>query len=207
MIGTKLSASVIFTWLQGAGFYRDVHQKAVDCLPHGEGKNWLDVGCGPGLVARQAAARGYEVMGADTDSHMVRTAKRLARWHGSTAVFQKGDLQSLVGQQADVVSAASLLAVLDDKSAGLEALWGFVRPGGYLLIIEPTAKMNPINAKRLISEGNLPCKRRSGLKMWAAAREGRAVDVNAIAPTDMAKTAYIECLEGLVGIWVFNKAA
>jgi 2-polyprenyl-3-methyl-5-hydroxy-6-metoxy-1,4-benzoquinol methylase len=80
--------ATLFVWLQGAGFYRDVHQQAVDILPQGNGKTWLDVGCGPGLVARQAAARGYDATGVDADGNMVRAAKRLTRWHGSTAGFQ-----------------------------------------------------------------------------------------------------------------------
>ncbi len=200
MIGATL-----FVWLQGAGFYRDLHQQAVELLPQGNGKTWLDVGCGPGLVARQATARGYNVTGVDADAGMVRAAKRLARWHGSTAVFQQGDLDSLVEQQADVVSAASLLAVLDDKPAGVTALWDCVRPGGYLLLVEPTPAMNPDNARQLIVAGNLPRKRRYGIKMWAAAREGHAVDPTIFTPADAEQTRHVELLEGLVGAWMFQK--
>jgi len=200
MIGATL-----FVWLQGAGFYRDLHQQAVELLPRGKGETWLDVGCGPGLVARQAAARGYAVTGVDADTGMVRAAKRLARWHDSSAVFKQGDLDSLVGQQADVVSAASLLAVLDDKPAGVAALWDCVRSGGYLLLVEPTPDMNPDNARQLIAAGTLPRKRRWGIKMWAAAREGRAVDPAIFTPADALQTQHVELLEGLVGAWVFRK--
>ena len=176
MIGATL-----FTWLQGAEFYRSLHQQAVALVPQGEGKTWLDVGCGPGLVARQAAVKGYNVTGVDADAHMVRAARRLACWQGSSATFRQGDLASLAGQQADVVSAASLLAVLDDQLAGVTVLWRSVRPGGYLLLIEPTEVMSPANADRLIRAGGLPRKRLRGLKLWAAAREGRAVAVEKLS--------------------------
>ncbi|HEC17973.1 MAG TPA: class I SAM-dependent methyltransferase [Gammaproteobacteria bacterium] len=201
MIGATL-----FTWLQGAGFYRQAHQQAVEALPRGEGKTWLDVGTGPGLVARQAAARGYETTGMDVDAHMVRAAKRLARWQHSAARFCQGGLDELAQWQADVVSAASLLAVLDDKPAGIAALWGSVRPAGYLLVIEPTGAMNPDNAQRLIAADCLPKKRLHGLKMWAMARQGRAVDMASLAPAEATECRQLELLEGLLGGWIFRKA-
>ena len=202
MIGATL-----FVWLQGAGFYRDLHQQAVELLPQGEGKTWLDIGCGPGLVTRLAAARGYVATGLDTSGQMICAAKRLARWHQSTASFKQCGLDALAGQQADVISAASLLAVLDDKPAGAAALWKSVRPGGHLLLIEPTTAMNPANAKRLIERGGLPRKRLRGLTLWAAAREGRAVAPAIFAPVDIAQTQQLELLEGLVGAWVYRKPA
>lgn len=138
--------SVLFTWLQGAPFYQDLHQRAVEGLPPGTGKIWLDVGCGPGLVTRLAASHGYSAKGIDADPRMIKAAIRLAKHHHSSAEFEVGSIMALPYQYADVVSAASLLAALDDKPSGLNALWRCVRPGGHLLIIEPTVRMNPENA-------------------------------------------------------------
>jgi hypothetical protein len=95
--------------------------------------------------------------------------------------------------------------VLDDKPAGVAALWDCVRSGGYLLLVEPTPSMNPVNARQLIAAGTLPRKRRCGIKMWAAAREGRAVDPVIFSPTDALQIQHIELLDGLVGAWVFQK--
>lgn len=47
--------AVLFTWLQGAEFYRELHKRAVDNLPSGEGKTWIEAGCRPGIVSRLAA--------------------------------------------------------------------------------------------------------------------------------------------------------
>lgn len=197
-------AVTLFTWLQGADFYRDLHQGAVETLPEGEGRQWIDVGCGPGLVTRLAATRGYAATGIDTDGSMVKAARRLAKWHRSAATFQQGDLQSLPTQGADVVSAASLLAVLDDKHQGLLALWECVRPGGYLLLIEPTQKMTPENAARLIRLG-LPGKRLRGLTLWAASRNNRALDPQIFQQLNATEMRSLELLEGLVSAWIFHK--
>jgi ubiquinone/menaquinone biosynthesis C-methylase UbiE len=197
-------AVTLFTWLQGADFYHDLHQRAVETLPEGEGKQWIDIGCGPGLVARLAAARGYATTGIDTSGGMVKAARRLAKWHRSPAQFQQGDLGNLPEQGADVVSAASLLAVLDDKPEGLLSLWRGVRAGGHLLVIEPTPEMTPENAAKLIHSG-LPGKRLRGLKLWAASRSGRAVESQLFQTLDAADAQYHDLLGGVVGAWVFRK--
>ena len=194
--------SILFTWLQGADFYRDLHRCAVQSLPPGKGKTWLDVGCGPGLVTRLAAEHGYRAQGVDTNPRMIKTAQRLARHHHSSAAFAIGNIAASP-LSADMVSAASLLAVLDDKPAGLHALWRCVHPGGHLLIIEPTARMNLVNAKAAMASG-LPRKRINGLRLWAAVRQNRAVDP-ALFDGLASKRRYIELLQGLVGAWIFEK--
>ena len=194
--------SILFTWLQGADFYRDLHRCAVQSLAPGSGKTWLDVGCGPGLVTRLAAEHGYRATGVDTNPRMIKAAKRLALHQHSSAEFTLGNIAASL-LSADVVSAASLLAVLDDKLAGLHALWHCVHPGGHLLIIEPTARMNPANAKVVMASG-LPRKHINGLRLWAAVRQNRTVDP-ALFDGLTSKRRYVDLLQGLVGAWIFEK--
>ena len=197
--------AVLFTWLQGAEFYSELHKQAVNTLPLGEGKTWIDLGCGPGLLSRLASEKLYDVIGIDADISMIKAARRLKKWHGSKANFEVSDLTYLSDNKANVISAASLLAVLDDKEDALNKMWESVLPKGYLLIIEPTELMNQENAKELIKTGLLPKKRLSGLKMWAIARENRAVDP-AIFDTIKAKdNKTIELLGGLVKARIFKK--
>lgn len=197
-------APLLFTWLQGADFYFDLHQQAVDSLPAGSGKTWLDIGCGPGLVARLAAERGYRAIGIDTDPKMVAAAKRIARRNHSPAEFQTGDFTSLPAESAQVVSAASLLAVLPDREAGLRSLWHLLRPGGFLLIVEPTQQMTSENARRAIQSG-LPKKRIAGLRMWANARQGNIVDPAIYETLGAESMRFLPLLQGLVGAWVMQK--
>ncbi len=100
MIGPAL-----FGWLHGADFYRATHAEAVALLPTGQGRTWLDVGCGPGLVARLAAARGYTARGVDAAPGMIRKARRIARAHGPAIEYTIATLDSLPAASADVVSA------------------------------------------------------------------------------------------------------
>jgi len=198
--------AVLFTWLQGAEFYSDIHKQAVDTLPSGKGETWIDIGCGPGLVSRLASKKLYNVTGVDTDKSMIKAAKRLNKWHETKATFEVGDLTYLTNKQFNVVSAASLLAVLDDKQEALNTMWESVLPKGYLLIIEPTKLMNQENAKKLIKTG-LPKKRIRGLKMWAMARENRAVDPLIFNSINTTEKITLELLGGLVEARIFQKKA
>ena len=201
----SFAAAKLFDWLQGADFYHDAHRAAVEQLPPGDGKLWVDVGCGPGLVTRLAAARGYHAIGVDRDRHMIATAQRRAARTGSAAEFQRGDIESLAAMapRADVISAASLLAVVDDKAAALNSLLAAVKSGGCLLIIEPTAAMTPVAANALIGKG-LGGKRVNGLRLWAHARHGRALNPELfnVAPASVVQHASL--LSGLLGVWVLQ---
>jgi len=197
-------APLLFTWLQGADFYFDLHKQAVESLPTGNGETWLDIGSGPGLVARLAAERGYRALGIDTDPQMVAAAQWIARRSHSPAEFQTGDFTSPLAESAQVVSAASLLAVLSDREAGLRSLWHLLRPGGFLLIVEPTQQMTSENARRAIQTG-LPKKRIAGLRMWANARQGNIVDPAIYETLGAESIRFTPLLQDLVGAWVIQK--
>ena len=196
-------SAAFFSWVQGAPFYIDVHAQAVDLLPPGSEKAWLDIGCGPGLVTRLACNRGYDALGIDRDPNMVRFAVRNARGN-PRCQFAVGDLKRVSGEHsADVVSAASLLFVLPDPGVAVQRLWDCVRPGGRLLVIETSKLMTPEAARRVKS--TMPPGRRLALNLWARTRSGRAV-----APEifDSLSTHASECtplLSGLIHAWTFVK--
>jgi len=199
-------ATTLFTWIQGADFYHDLHKEAVDRLPIGDGKIWIDVGCGPGLVSRLAANMGYQVIGIDSSPQMIYAAKRIAKKQGLLIDFKIGDLFGLPKESADVVSAASLLAVVKNKAGGLNSLWNCVRPGGTLLIIEPTDQMTIENANQLIKNG-LPGSRINGLRLWATARQGNIVNPKFFETVGTDTIEFTPLLHGLVGAWVIQKRA
>jgi ubiquinone/menaquinone biosynthesis C-methylase UbiE len=199
-----VNAVKLFTWIQDADFYHDLHRKAVETLPKGKGRTWLDVGCGPGLVARLAAAHGYSATGIDTSPQMIHAARNIAKDEKSQANFRVGDIHSLPVKEADVVSAASLLVILENKRRGLTGLWKCVRPGGTLLIIEPTDKMTVENAEKVIERG-LPGRRTKGLRMWATARQGKAVDPGIYNDLRANSFRFVALLHGLVGAWLIRK--
>jgi SAM-dependent methyltransferase len=188
-----------FAWIQRAPFYEATHAEAVQLLPPGSGRTWLDVGCGPGLVGRLAGRQGYDVVGVDHDPAMVRLARRLG---GDRCSFEVGALgPGLVQVQADVVSAASLLIVLPDPREGLGHLWHCVKPGGTLLVVETTAAMTPEGAQRVVG------RQHPALFLWARARRGRAVAPSLLDELDVASRRHRFLLQGLVQAWALQKAA
>jgi SAM-dependent methyltransferase len=198
---TKASAG-FFTWVQGADFYTDLHRAALAMVTPDEG-HWLDVGCGPGLVARLAADTGFTVTGIDRDPQMVRTARRRAR--GRAITFEVGQVEDLGPEISDVVSATSLLCTLPDPAAGLNRLWDAVRPGGTLLVVETTAAMTPAYVRTIASA--LPPRRRAALTLWARARHGRSLDPAILdrIPADHHRTAPL--LHGLVNATILTRTA
>jgi 2-polyprenyl-3-methyl-5-hydroxy-6-metoxy-1,4-benzoquinol methylase len=86
---------MLFTWLQGAGFYYDHHKQAVELLPQANGNSWLDAGSGPGLVSRLAAQRVYQVTGIDTDATTIQVARLIAGSRGLSIEFKTGDVFNL----------------------------------------------------------------------------------------------------------------
>ena len=132
-------AARFFTYVQSAALYRDLHQMAVAQLPKGNGLTWLDVGCGPGLVARCAQQHGYAAIGVDVDPAMVLQAQRIVRRMRVSPQFNVVGLDDFFAPGYDVVSAASFLIVMKDRRAALEKLKSLAQPRGVIMIIETTS--------------------------------------------------------------------
>lgn len=198
-------AARFFAYLQDAAFYREVHEQAVALLPQGTGRTWLDLGCGPGLVARLAAARGYHTLGRDIDPDMIAMAQRIAQQSGSRVGFEVGGFDAPLPHdaRADVVSAASLLIVLDDRAAALRQMLAHLKQDGILLLIETTPAMRPRAAWRWLRQTGYT-KRGWLLMLWAWVRSGRAIQRDELS----AEGWHTECTElmgGLVAAWTIRR--
>ena len=175
------AAARFFARVQRAGFYEAHLQEALALLPPGGGQSLLDAGCGPGLLSRLGARRGYRATGIDADPAMVEAARRIARREGSPAEFACLPAEAAADALGvfDVVAAASLLVVVPDPAAILAALWRSVAPGGSLLVVEAGEGMTVAAARGMIGSG-LPGPGRPFLMLWAAARQGRTLDPRVI---------------------------
>ncbi len=111
----------------------------------------VDVGCGPGTAAREAARRGAEVTGVDPASVMLGMARRLTR--GDLPVtWTEGTAEDLALPDGAATVVWSLATVhhwprLDE---GLAEARRVLKPGGRFLVIE--RKTRP-GAKGLASHG------------------------------------------------------
>ncbi len=200
-----------FSQVQAAAFYQSIYRVAVALLPPGNGRTWLDIGCGPGLVARLAAERGYDTVGLDLDSAMVQRARTLTNLASATGqrppVFKQGSVFDLPAQApaVDVVSAASLLAVLPNRRDGLLALLSAVKPGGQVLLIEPSAQMTPAHAARYLV-AHTGTDKAWVLKLWARTRSASSP----VSAADLAVPGWDavaqSLLDGMVNAWILRSS-
>lgn len=99
----------------------------------------VDIGCGPGWTSLFLAEAGYRVLGYDLVPANVELARRRAQRWGSTAQFEVADMESLPpGEQADAVLMYAALHHSAKQRRTLEAATARLRPGGWLLLSEPS---------------------------------------------------------------------
>jgi len=100
----------------------------LDAVGAGPGVRLLDVACGPGYVAAEAAARGAAVIGVDFSGAMVALARR---WHPGIE-FREGDAQALDLPDGcfDALTMNFGLLHLDQPERALAEAARVLRPGG-----------------------------------------------------------------------------
>lgn len=116
---------------------------AADLVEAGEvksGDRILDVGCGTGVVAREAAHRcgaGGSVTGVDVNEPMMDVAKNIARELGMQKIeWRQCDASSLPFEDAsfDVVFCQQGLQFMPDKPAAMNEMTRVLSPGGRLAV-------------------------------------------------------------------------
>ncbi len=97
-----------------------------------KGQRLLDVACGSGCVAREAARRGAAVTGLDPNEGMLAVARRLdpqVDWREGVAEaipFEDGSF--------DAVTCQFGLMFFEDRVKALKEMWRVTRPGGRLVV-------------------------------------------------------------------------
>jgi len=120
--------------------WRTAENSAAYLLPHlRPGMSLLDVGCGPGTLTCDLAARVAPgpVVGLDTSSEVVEAAEAEAVERGTTNVtFAVGDVYALDDDDGsyDVVHAHQVLQHLTDPVAALRELHRVLHPDGLLAV-------------------------------------------------------------------------
>jgi SAM-dependent methyltransferase len=103
------------------------------------GARVLDVGCGSGWTSLFLAEAGYDVLGYDLVPANVELARSRARRWGSSARFEVADMEELPpGEPVDAVLLFQALHHTGRQRAALRAIAARLRPGGWLLLGEPT---------------------------------------------------------------------
>ena len=128
------------TMLVGRG---SLSRLVADLAGVGPGDRVLDVGCGPGGAAREAARRGAAVTGVDPASVMLRLGRYLSRGQSGRRIeFVPGTAEALpVADRAVTVAwAISSAHHWPDVPAVLREIHRVLAPGGRLIIAERAAR-------------------------------------------------------------------
>jgi SAM-dependent methyltransferase len=121
-------------------FWEHFGGRTVELAGIGPGHTVLDVCCGSGASALQAAERsgpGGRVVGVDFADDLLELARTKAKQRTLTNVsFRNGDMTSLqfAGESFDFVVCVFGIFFASDMSSALAGLWDKVKPGGALMI-------------------------------------------------------------------------
>ena len=123
-----------------AGSIADIHELVVERLDPRPGRQWLDLACGTGAVAEQAAARGAAVTGVDLAPALIETAKERASELGLEIDYRVGDCERLDLPDAsfDTVSSTCGIMFAPDHEATARELARVTRPGGRIGLVNWT---------------------------------------------------------------------
>jgi ubiquinone/menaquinone biosynthesis C-methylase UbiE len=111
----------------------------LDVAPLAAGARILDVACGTGAVARQAASRvgkqGH-VVGVDLNAGMLAIARTLPQPSGASIEWKEGNVTALPFPKAtfDMVLCQQGLQFFPDKPAALRDMWRVLVPTGHLVL-------------------------------------------------------------------------
>lgn len=110
----------------------DIHARVIDRLAPQPGVKWLDLACGTGAVAEQAAEKRADVIGLDLAPALIETAQERARERGLDIDYRVGDCENLEFEDGafDVVSSTCGVMFAPDHETTAIELARVVKPGG-----------------------------------------------------------------------------
>ena len=137
----------------GAGYYArklatgpeaDIRREflhSLDLPPASDVKplRFLDVGCGPGHVARQLAQSGYNVTGIDRSRSLLRIAKKLGA--------KLPSLDFRLSGTDRLTYATGVIYWVEHLLATLREMVRVTRPSGVVAFLDPHASMSVLNAR------------------------------------------------------------
>ena len=200
----KPISTLIFLWLQNQTFYSVLQKKALE--PVGsrvDAKTWADIGCSTGLMTRLAQSLNYRVIGYDVNSFSLLVANILS-FHLKNISYEKEDFHEL-SSTFDVVSATSLLSVMDEKEEALQVLISLLKESeSTLILIEPTEKLTVKSVKDLMHDFKTFWYYK-GLLVWAYAREDKATLKTIFDGLEGVNVSHLYTLHDMVRISTIKK--
>jgi ubiquinone/menaquinone biosynthesis C-methylase UbiE len=132
----------------------------------------LDVGCGPGHVARGLAQSGYHVTGVDRSHSLLRIAKKLAA-HERTLTLRLSPTERLPFPDAsfDYTYATGVIYWVEHMVATLREMVRVTRPSGTVAFLDPHASMSVSNAHAYSIQNRMSRRDRHKMVTWATSAQ------------------------------------
>ncbi len=133
----------------------------------------LDVGCGPGHLARLLARRGCRVTGVDRGWRLLRIARRWATREGVAITFERADAEKLPFPTGafDLTLATTVIYFVMQPAAVLAEMARVTRAGGTVASLDPHASMSRAAVREFALKERLAPRDARKLLAWAMAAE------------------------------------
>ena len=166
----------------GAGYYArklatgpeaDLRHEFADFLALAPGARVLDVGCGPGHLARLLARRGGQVTGVDRGRRLLRIARRLAAREGLPIAFEHKPAGRLPFADGtfDLTVATTVIYFVAEPEAVLREMVRVTRQGGIVATLDPHASMSAASMRAYCRRKGLGREDARKLTLWARTAE------------------------------------
>jgi ubiquinone/menaquinone biosynthesis C-methylase UbiE len=166
----------------GAGYYTrklasgpeaELRRDFAEFLACPPGTQVLDLGCGPGHLARLLAQRGCQVTGVDRGWRLLRMARRGAEREGAAVRFVRasGERLPLADAAFDLAYATTVIYFVARPEAVLREMVRVTQAGGTVASLDPHASMSVAAMRAYCRIKKLGRKDTGKLVAWARASE------------------------------------
>lgn len=133
----------------------------------------LDVGCGPGHVARLLAHGGYDVTAVDRSRSLLRIARNLATRERTSVHFQLSTVEKLPFPDSsfDYCYATGVVYWVEHLAATLAEMVRVTRPSGFVASLDPHASMSVTKVLAYAREKCLNARDKRKLVAWATSAQ------------------------------------
>ena len=136
----SFKSTELFERINQLDWYQHLLHRWVDDQNYVTGSSVLEAGCATGALNAYVAQLGHFPTGVDASSDMIARAKT----NHPDIKFLEADVYDLPfeSESFDAVIATSLVNIVDDKSAAVEALSRICKKGGKVSVLVPSAQFS-----------------------------------------------------------------